>query len=226
MPPRPGGPGEPQDELGPDGAVRIGRADRPGPRRRGSAGRRRPGWPSLRRRPCGRSAGHAGDRRRPWRAGRRGRGNSRAAARRRSRPASLPRSRLPAGGPSRSVRNGRSRLPPPKAACRMAAASRGGRTISPDGPASDSNALEEGLDLCRGLGQPRRERAGGWHHGEPAIGRSGRGDRRGRRDRPHAGPWASIRTRPDADDGLARTLRRIVQIGLASFSYGSQPSFG
>src|SRR4051794_9307828 len=39
-----------------------------------------------------------------------------------------------------TVRNGRSLLPPPRAACRMAAMSRDGRAISPDRLASDSNA--------------------------------------------------------------------------------------
>ncbi len=73
------------------GHRRRARSRRPAPRRPAPTGRRRPGWPSPRRTPCGRSAGRGAGRRRPWPAGRRGSANRRGPSRRRRPPAWPPR---------------------------------------------------------------------------------------------------------------------------------------
>ena len=51
------------------------------------------------------------------------------------------------------VRNGRSRLPPPSAAWRMAASRRAGRRVSPGRACGDSKGLQGRLDLRRDEGQ-------------------------------------------------------------------------
>ncbi len=99
---------------------------KPGSRTPGSTGRRPPGWPSIRRRPCAPSAARAAARRCPSPAGRRAPANSSA----RIRPQPLFRPTQPSRRRTsrhiRCTRKGRSRLPPPSAPCRMAATSRPG----------------------------------------------------------------------------------------------------